>query len=158
MSDGNVLQIDKTYDEAYALLVEARNYAAFQQKADAQGREGRSKLVISMESLRVTTRLTHVMSWLLMQKSYRAGEIGLDEWRADKNRLTGGTICEESPEYNHGLIPEKLGELLEHSHRLYMRVARLDNLLRSEDPAARPSLEQRLEQLDRPHLRVVSRD
>ena len=57
--------LESTYDEAYDLLVETRDYI---EKRMPEVREHASpayKMVLGVETMRLTTRLTQVMAWLL---------------------------------------------------------------------------------------------
>ncbi len=71
--------IDSLYTEAMLLADEARSYF------DRNGREDRLRLDpllrvgFSVESLKVTTRLMHVIARLLTQRALEAGEISRDE-------------------------------------------------------------------------------
>ena len=58
---------NRTYDETMALLIEARNYIAYNEQSDQRGLAPQVRLQVSYESLRVTSRLTQVMAWLLAQ-------------------------------------------------------------------------------------------
>jgi len=86
---------------------------------------------LSCEALRVTARLTQVMAWLLAQKAIHAGELSTAEVIERQDRLTDIAVCmdEEAADEIVGL-PARFRELLDRSHRLYIRVARLDEMIR----------------------------
>ena len=88
------------------------------------------RLQISYESMRVTSRLTQVMAWLLAQKAVHAGEMSREQAASDDFALSGGEICTDPSGPDNEALPEGLRSLLERSHRLYMRVARLDERAR----------------------------
>ena len=79
--------IDSLYTEAMVLADEARAYF------DRQGRDERLELDpvvrvgFSCESLKVTTRLMHIIAWLLTQKAVEAGELSQSQARAPQRRL-----------------------------------------------------------------------
>ena len=115
--------IDSLYVEAMVLADEARSYF------DRHGREDRDSLDpllrvgFSCESLKVTTRLMHVIAWLLTQRAVEAGEITRAQARRPARRLG------EAPESDLDLLPrlpESALALIESSRELYARVARLD--------------------------------
>jgi regulator of CtrA degradation len=119
----------KTYDEAFALLVDARNYVAYEERGDRGARSVFQRLVMSCETTRLTARLTHVMSWLLFQKAVHAGEIGRDTAARERCRLGGHRVCLAGDENEDFGLPPRLNTLLDRSRKLYVRVARLDELL-----------------------------
>ncbi len=120
----------RTYDEAYELLLEARSYIRHGASVDAGGLEQTDRLRFALENLRVTSRLSQVMAWLLNEKAVHAGEIGREERSAKAYRLSGQKVClDDRPELSVGLPPQ-LTDLLARSHALYVRVSRLDELAR----------------------------
>ncbi|CCC98807.1 conserved protein of unknown function [Azospirillum baldaniorum] len=119
-----------TYDETMALLIEARNYIAYHDAASHRALPPHVRLQISYESMRVTSRLTQVMAWLLAQKAVHAGEMTREQAASDDFALSGGDICTDPSGPDNEQLPEGLRSLLERSHRLYMRVARLDERAR----------------------------
>lgn len=128
----------KTYDETIALLHAARDYCAVQEPSERAALTPLERLRVSRETLRLTTRLAHVMSWLLAQKAVHAGEIALRDAAAEPFQLSRASVCLEPSEDDDALSPRLL-KLLAESHRLYVRVARLDDLVRrSAEDSPRP--------------------
>jgi regulator of CtrA degradation len=119
----------RTYDEAVALLVEARNYVAYEEAFDRESLDLFQRLVMSCETTRLTARLTHIMSWLLFQKAIYVGEIGRSYSEQARCRLSGHQVCLDDKAETEGELPSRLLTLLTRSRRLYVRVARLDELL-----------------------------
>ena len=119
----------KTYDEAFALLVEARNYVAFEEAGDRAGLNFFQRLIVSCETSRLTARITHIMSWLLFQKAIFVGEIGRDAVWHDRYRLSGHEVCLGAIEPDHGALSPRLSNLMDRSRRLYVRVSRLDEMM-----------------------------
>ena len=126
--------IGSLYTEAMLLADEARSYF------DLQGREERDSLPpllrvgFSCESLKVTTRLMHVIAWLLTQRAVEAGEISPFEAMKPSRRLG------EAPESDEDLLarlPATAQALVAASRELYGRVKRLDEV--SPDPRPQPS-------------------
>jgi len=119
----------KTYDEAFALLVEARNYVAYEEGSDRAGLGLIHRLAMTCETTRMTARITHIMSWLLFQKAVHAGEIGRAPADRDQCRLGGHRVCMGDDPHWYEALPPRLRSLLERSRKLYVRVARLDEML-----------------------------
>lgn len=120
----------KTYDETMSLLLASRDYLANAQPGDAVGLKPIDRLRVNCEAMRLTTRLTQIMAWLLAQRAVYAGEIGRAEAASDEYRLAADTVCLAESEAAAHVLPARLLELLDESRRLYIRVARLDELSR----------------------------
>lgn len=123
--------LDKTYDEAMTLLVEARNYVAYQEAADAEHLEMEAKLLVSQETMRITTRLTQVMAWLFGQRAARDGEITIDEALGEAYELGGTGVCLDDSHTRDERLPPAVRSLLDRSRNLYLRVQRLESMLRA---------------------------
>jgi len=115
--------IDSLYTEAMLLADEARAYF------DDVGREDRSTLEpfarvgFACESLKVTTRIMHIVAWLLTQRAIESGEIPNREGRRPERRL--GHAQDSDPPVLVQL-PESAQRLINASADLYARVKRLD--------------------------------
>jgi regulator of CtrA degradation len=115
--------IASLYTEAMLLADEARSYF------DREGRDERSALEpmvrvgFSCESLKVTTRLMHVIAWLLTQKAVEAGELSRAQARRPARRL--GEAPESDPA-QLAALPQNALVLVNASRDLYDRVRRLD--------------------------------
>ncbi len=114
-----------------SLLVEARNYLSHREAKDGGGLGPDMRLVACYESMRVTSRLTQVMAWLLAQKAVQAGEITEREAVSDRFALSAARICLDVAGQGNMALPAGLRSLLDRSHRLYVRVGRLEEMVRS---------------------------
>ncbi len=117
------------YDETMALLIEARNYIEFHDVAEQRKLSPKSGSRSPMNSMRVTSRLTQVMAWLLAQKAVHAGEITREQAVAGDFSLSGGEVCSDPSGPDNQDLPPGLRSLLARSHSLYMRVDRLDAMV-----------------------------
>ncbi|MEI9986261.1 MAG: DUF1465 family protein [Aliidongia sp.] len=123
----------RTYDEAMGLLLEARNYVLADDSRHAAATTlPTERLILCCEAMRLTARLTHVMAWLLAQKAVHAGEITLAEAAAEPFALGGRTTCLDEYPGVADLGDDWLTGLLDRSRRLYVRVSRLDEMVRRE--------------------------
>ncbi|MGZ8286828.1 MAG: DUF1465 family protein [Allosphingosinicella sp.] len=111
------------YTEAMLLADEARFYFDMSGRADRDSLAPIDRVGFSCESLKVTTRLMHVIAWLLTQRAVEAGELSRSQARRPARRLG------EAPDSDEALLP-KLPEasvaLIHSSRDLYARVKRLD--------------------------------
>lgn len=120
----------KTYDEAMALLIEARNYIAYHEAVDQRSLPPHVRLQVSYQSMRVTSRLTQVMAWLLAQRAVYAGELTWEQLTSEEFALAGGQVCDDPSGPEDETLPAGLRKLLERSYHLYVRVSRLDAQVR----------------------------
>lgn len=133
---GQTSYFSRTYDETMALLIEARNYVAFQEANDQRRMPFNQRLQVSYESMRVTSRLTQVMAWLLAQKAVHAGELSAAQAASDEFALSGGSVCSDRGGLDLPELPRTLHSLLDRSHHLYVRVSRLEDMVRQRLSAA----------------------
>ncbi|MDX1484040.1 MAG: DUF1465 family protein [Alphaproteobacteria bacterium] len=120
----------KTYDEATSLLIEARDYIAAEESLDRRELAPADRLRLALETSRLTSRLTHVMAWLLARKAVFAGELTPAEAAEPPYVLERNEILAADEAAQHENLPETLSDLMVRSHRLYIRVSRLDELVR----------------------------
>lgn len=112
------------YVEAMLLADEARAY--FDARYQGDGREALEpfdRVLFSCESLKVTTRLMHIIAWLLTQRAVEAGELSLDQVREPSRRLGPAVASDDA-----GLerLPQEARKLIGTSVDLYRRVERFD--------------------------------
>ena len=128
--------IDSLYSEAMLLADEARAYF------DKHGRDERMALDplvrvgFSCESLKVTTRLMHIIAWLLAQRAVAAGEMTAEQARTPERQL-GEAV--ESDEEVLEKLPESAVKLIRASRDLYERVRRIEDGSSTEEPPQSPA-------------------
>jgi len=117
----------RTYDEALHLVLEAREYLLGPGKMAVRDLSSEGSFCYATESLRLTTRLTESMSWLMFQRAVLEGEISQEEGQASECHLQYQETClpEDESEDIH-LLPQGLISLLDRSEALYRRIDRLD--------------------------------
>jgi len=128
LPDTTVTFFDSTFEEALALTREARDYLTHAEPRERERMTPNDRMLASCEAMRMTSRLTQVMAWLLVQRAVHAGEMTREEARAPEYRLGGQSVCGDAKPPVEGTLQPRLAELLERSLRLYQRVARLDAL------------------------------
>jgi regulator of CtrA degradation len=125
--------LESTYDEAYDLLIETRDYIEHRIPEVRQHASPAYKMVLSVETMRLTTRLTQVMAWLLTQKAVYLEEMTPQQAARHAYRLGGHKICLEPGRVDYEILPIQLRKLLERSYALYVRIDRLDQQLAAAD-------------------------
>ncbi|WP_343519216.1 DUF1465 family protein [Sphingomonas sp.] len=116
--------IDSLYTEAMLLADEARAYFDEMGRDERDTLDAMTRVVFSCESLKVTTRLMHVIAWLLTQRAVNAGEIALGDALDPSRRL--GT-APETDRASFDAMPLAAQGLIAASQDLYRRVARIDS-------------------------------
>jgi regulator of CtrA degradation len=115
--------IDSFYTEAMLLADEARSYFDDAGRDDRLGLNPYVRVNFACESLKVTTRIMHIVAWLLTQRAIESGEIPLREGRRPERRLGH---AQESDPVIVAKLPEAAQRLIGASTDLYSRVKRLD--------------------------------
>jgi regulator of CtrA degradation len=92
-----------------------------------------SSLAYATESMRLTTRLMQLASWLLLHRAVNEGEMSLAQ--ASKERMKVKLSVEERPEDPTVRLPERLKELIARSKKLQGQVRRLDATIHAPVPA-----------------------
>ena len=118
---------NRTYDEALELVIQTRDYVVYRENQDQAGLNVCERIQVSCETMRVTTRLTHIMSWLMMQKAVFNGEVSLEEALHMADPLIEEDVCLLRHHEDYGFLSLRLHELLDQSLALYMRVCRLES-------------------------------
>ena len=128
--------IDGLYVEAMVLADEARSYFDTIGRDDRLSLDPIDRVGFSCESLKVTTRLMHVIAWLLTQRAVAAGELSHAQAGMAERRL--GTAADTDPALL-ARLPEAAADLVRASEELYERVSRIDSGHFSEEPAGSPA-------------------
>jgi regulator of CtrA degradation len=118
----------RTFDETMTLMVEARSYLSAGEVIDRRAAGPIIGLRMSCEAMRVTSRLAQVMAWLMMQKAIHQGEITPEQAVRDECRLSGAEVCLDRSFCGDESLPRTLLSLMDRSHRLYVRVVRLEEM------------------------------
>ena len=129
----NARVVGALYVEAMLLADEARAYFDSFGHSDRDTLDPIQRVTFSCESLKVTTRLMHVIAWLLTQRGIAAGDMRRGEQISPSLRLGDAN---ESNEAVLAALPTDARALVEASTILYLRVKRLDDRLGREISAA----------------------
>lgn len=117
----------RLFKDGMALVEETASYLDGPGRVESKLLPRKVALAYAGESMRLTTRLMQVASWLLVQRAIKEGEMAPEEASGDKYRLSAHEICQGRSMDAAELLPERLLELLEVSEKIYDRVDRLDN-------------------------------
>ena len=124
----------KTFREGMDMVEETAAYLDGPGRQDSQKLGRDDALTYASQSMRLTTRLMQVASWLLVQRALKESEMTLTEVRAEKYRLVEEIKSEEGLSFSQlakdaYALPARLLDLLARSEALYERIMRLDRSL-----------------------------
>lgn len=123
--------VNSLYTEAMLLADEARAYFDHQGREDREALDPVARVGLSCESLKITTRLMHVLAWLLTERAIDLGQMSSEEAAASARRL--GDAASSDAGSVEGL-PRPAIALIDASQDLYARVRRLE--IEAPDPVA----------------------
>ena len=114
------------YDEGMRLVEQTAEYLDGKGRADAKTLSRLTATLYAAESMRLTTRLMQVASWLLLQRAANSGEMTRDQVASEKSkvRLDTASASDTVPGWND--LPEAFRELVARSLSLQGVVRRMD--------------------------------
>lgn len=131
--------IETLYGEALILADEARGtFDLTQFSASPDGETNALRLALSIEGLRATTRIMHVLAWLLNHRAFFAGEMTLDQLR--RHALLPPDRPSD-PE-NMALLPPHTRAVIDQSERIHAQIVRLDAAERKNTIPPTPAVHQ----------------
>ncbi len=121
----------KTFSEGMSLVEETANYLDGEGRKASKTLPRSGALAYASASMRLTTQLMQIASWLLVLRAVREGDMHLTEAREEKYRLRQnedrvGDMLGEG-------LPDELVLLTENAAQLYTRISRIDAELFSDD-------------------------
>lgn len=117
------------FREGMTLVEETAAYLDGEGRAQARKLEPEIARAYSAESMRLTTRLMQIASWLLLQRAVNQGEMSRHQSASQKHRvrLNEQTLATSPDAFR--LLPVRLQELALNALRLQARIIRLDQLI-----------------------------
>ena len=140
-------QFNRVFQEGMGLVEETADYLDGPGREEARNLSRPAALAYATESMRLTTRLMQLASWLLLQRAVSCGEIGEDAAREEKGRINLIDAAAASAPDDHAL-PEGLVALAERSRLLQERIVKLDDMINARtSPAGGNPLAERMNRL-----------
>lgn len=122
-------QFTKVFKEGMGLVEETANYLDGSGRQDARLLDRHGAIAYATESMRLTTRLMQLASWLLLQRAVSAKELSPEEARKEKHRISLADIGAGHPLTGSEQLPEGLRALIKRSLTLHDRILKLDAML-----------------------------
>src|SRR5205814_8923811 len=113
------------FREGMALVEETAAYLDGPGRKESKSLERNAALAYATESMRLTTRLMQLASWLLLHRAVKEGEMTLTQANREKTKVKL-SAADPGPEEMIAKLPQQLQDLIERSMNLQSRVRRLD--------------------------------
>jgi regulator of CtrA degradation len=113
------------FKEGMGLVEETASYLDGPGRQDSKKLERGAALAYATESMRLTTRLMQLASWLLLHRAVKEGEMSLAQANKEKTKVKL-SLGDRADADTISLLPEQLCELIDRSLGLLDRVRRLD--------------------------------
>lgn len=122
---------DRTFREGMELVEETAAYLDGDGRRESKLLSRAAALAYAGESMKLTTRLMQIASWLLVQRAVREGDMTAAAACEPRYRLAERKIDAEP---THGELPIALVEYLVRTDRLYDRALHLDRKMYLDEP------------------------
>jgi len=126
------------FREGMGLVEETAAYLDGPGRQDSKKLQRAAALAYATESMRLTTRLMQLASWLLLHRAVNEGEMSLAQANTEKTKvkLSAGDSMDEQ---TLAILPERLRDLIARSKRLQAKVRRLDATIHASASREPPS-------------------
>src|SRR5665647_2775374 len=120
------------FRDGMALVEETATYLDGPGRAESKMLERSAALAYATESMRLTTRLMQLASWLLLHRAVKEGEMSLAQANKEKTKVKLSAVDTHDAN-NMELLPVMLRDLIERSQNLQGKVRRLDASIHNHD-------------------------
>jgi len=132
-------QFGEMFREGMALVEETAAYLDGDGRCDSKELPSSVSLAYATESMRLTTRLMQLASWLLIRRAVNDGEMTREQALEEKHKVKLQTVGRAEHTEGFGELPDRLKELIRESFRLHDRIVMLDRLIHDEPEKANGS-------------------
>ena len=122
-------QFDQIFKEGMALVERAAYYLEGTGRAEAKRLSSSANILYSSESMRLTTRLLDLASWLLIRRGLKEGELTKAQAERKRQRVKLQPPGRKSHVAGYSDLPEGLRGLIDESYALHDRIVRLDSAM-----------------------------
>ena len=130
---------ERTFQEGMELVEETASYLDGEGRQESKLLSRNAALAYAAESMRLTTRLMQVASWLLVQRAVREGDMAPAAACEDRYRLNAEDVSRSDADAARAELPRGLTGLADRAERLYERVRHLDRRMYLESRTSEPS-------------------
>ena len=122
------------FRDGMALVEETAAYLDGIGRTEAKALDRSVSLTYATESMRLTTRLMQLASWLLLHRAVKEGEMSLAQANKEKAKVKLAASDRHDAD-NIELLPKTLRELIGRSQALQSKVRRLDATIHNQTVA-----------------------
>ena len=126
------------FRDGMKLVEETASYLDGDGRTHANALSRMGALAYASESMRLTTRLMQMTSWLLLQRAVNEGELTQEEAVVEHRKVRMKPQDNVNGDEMISLLPEALQELIARSLNMQNRVLKLDAVLMGEDEQDEP--------------------
>jgi len=119
----------RLYDDGMGLVERTAAYLDGEGRVEAKRLSRIAATLYAAESMRLTTRLMQVASWLLLQRAANSGEMTRDQVASEKSKVRLDTASAQAEAPGWKDLPEAFRELVARSLSLQALVRRMDEEL-----------------------------
>lgn len=117
------------FKEGMGLVEETANYLDTDGRREAKALSQTTSLAYATESMRLTTRLMQMASWLLIQRAVNEGEMSEEQALAEKHKVKVQSSSRSTHIKNFAELPARLQQLIRNAERLHDRIHALDRMI-----------------------------
>lgn len=125
---------NQLYREGMSLIEEVAAYLDGRGRAESRGLPREASFIYATESMRLTTRLMQLASWLLLQRAVNEGELTPENARSEKEKVKFSATPAERGGPGYAELPTTLRTFIDKGDRLFERVQQFDRLERGKLP------------------------
>jgi regulator of CtrA degradation len=132
-------QFEAIYKDGMTLVERTANYLDGVGRKEAKALQPPLTLTYATESMRLTTRLLELASWLMVHRALKDGEIDQKQADARRRRVKLSPIGRQMHTKGFDALPAGLRELVDLSFVLNDRIIKIDQSMSASSEAAIPS-------------------
>ena len=129
---------DVLYREGMGLIEQVAAYLDSNGREESRGLPRAASFAYATESMRLTTRLMQLASWLLLQRAVNEGELTAESARVEKEKVKFSATPEQRGGPGFEDLPDSLKDFIARGDRLFDRVVQFDRLERGLTPPQGP--------------------
>jgi regulator of CtrA degradation len=130
---------DLLYREGMSLIEDVAAYLDGDGRAESRALARDASFVYATESMRLTTRLMQLASWLLLQRAVNEGELTAEHARVEKEKVKFSATPDQRGGPGFADLPSRLLGFINQGDRLFERVLQFDKLERGVSAEVQPA-------------------
>lgn len=140
-------QFNEVFNEGMSLVEETANYLDGPGRVDARSLDRQGSIAYATESMRLTTRLMQLASWLLLQRAISSGELTPEAAIQEKKRIDLSDVSSQDAMSGADKMPQAMQSLIERSMHVHSRIMQLDKMIDDNSKAASNPINDQLNRL-----------